>query len=182
MKFISVNPLTPLPFLVSAAFHHLPEFSLLYFLIFLHESAHFLAALLLKLRPRAIHLLPWGCMLSLDAFPEGLRGAIVYFAGPFLNLALFALGFFPRENVLLALFNLLPAVPLDGGEILSLVFPKAAGTVSVVCVIVLTIISLWLKTFPFIPLLLVILLLFDKKSSKERALTRRAEEILNKKC
>lgn len=182
MKFICVNPLTPLSFLLSALLNKLPEFSLLYFLIFLHESAHFLAAFALRQHPRAIHLLPWGCMLSLDSFPAGLRGAAVFFAGPLLNLILCVLGFFPRENLFLALFNLLPVVPLDGGEIVSLVFPKAAEALSVLCVLFLALLSVWLKIFPFIPIFLAFLILSDKKSSKERALAHRAEEILNKKC
>ena len=181
MSMISINPFTPLAFLAAFFFDALKDFSTLYLFIFLHEGAHFLTAKFLHEKPKKIHLLPWGCMLSLTSPPYGIKGAAVFLAGPLLNLILFFLGFYPKQNLVLALFNLLPVLPLDGGEIVALLFPRGAFFISVVAVAALFIFSFYFKIFPILPIFLTLLVLFDKKSRIEREITRCAARFLDKK-
>lgn len=180
MKLIRISPFLPLPFLAALYLGHLRDFALLYCLIFLHETAHFTAALILHLKPKSIHLLPWGCMLSLSSVPKGKRCAIVFAAGPFFNLTLFALGIFQRENLLLTLFNLLPVMPLDGGMIVSLLFPRAARAVSYCAIAALFFSSIYLKMPPVLPVLLLLLTLFERRRSAEKEITLKIRKFLLK--
>lgn len=132
---IRLNPL----FLAAALFCFFTgaglEFLLVCLIILLHELAHGLTGRLLGLKIGEIELYPFGGVarieeqLELEPYIEK-RLAL---AGPALNLALAGLGmiiyarlegdpalvlFFIRANLVLALFNLLPALPLDGGRIL----------------------------------------------------------------
>lgn len=180
MKPIRISPLLPLPFAIAFYFGRLKDFALLYCLIFLHETAHFGAAQGLHLKPKSIHLLPWGCMLSLSQVPSGRKAALVYAAGPIFNLALFFLGIFPRENLLLAVFNLIPVMPLDGGMIASLILPRGCRVISYCAAALLFFASLYLKMPPVLPLLLLLLILFERRRSREREITLKIHKFLLK--
>jgi Zn-dependent protease/predicted transcriptional regulator len=110
----------------------------------LHELGHALMAKWLHYRTKDITLLPIGGMARMDEFPENPRHELaVAFAGPFVNLIIALLlyplfywlknipAFFTTlsitgdsflfnlilVNIGLAVFNLLPAFPMDGGRI-----------------------------------------------------------------
>lgn len=111
------------------------EFLLVCLIILLHELAHALTGRLLGLKISEIELYPFGGVARMEEQLE-LEPYIerrLAWAGPAVNLALAGLGmiiyarltldpalllFFIRANLVLALFNLLPALPLDGGRIL----------------------------------------------------------------
>ncbi len=180
MKYIKLHPLTPVTFAAAFFLGFGEYFSKLYFLIFLHELAHLLAACIFGERSPSIRLLPYGCMLTLSDPPTGLKAAVVFSAGPLFNLAAFAFGFCPEANLLLAFFNLLPVPPLDGGMIILSLFPKASLPVSI-----LTDILLFFAAFRFkMPLLLPIVLLFfiltGKKRRIELSVSRAARKFLGK--
>lgn len=101
-----------------------------------HEIAHLVVAWVLGVEVESVHLTPFGGMARMD---PGLRTdpqgeALISLAGPFQSfflagLALFLTGdhylwdqrlvrFFFEINVNLAFFNLIPALPLDGGRAL----------------------------------------------------------------
>lgn len=99
-----------------------------------HETAHALVARRMGVTVNTVELLPFGGVAR--AGPElavhPVREIYVAAAGPACNLALFGTGvalknygiwhdelgsFFLQCNLLVALFNLLPALPLDGGRI-----------------------------------------------------------------
>lgn len=96
-----------------------------------HELAHVLICRLLGVRVREIELLPFGGVAKLDGLSEAgtRKEAIIAAAGPVASLALAAFTlpfltefqetakFFFDTNVTLAAFNMLPALPLDGGRI-----------------------------------------------------------------
>ncbi len=99
-----------------------------------HELAHALAAGAFGLRIRRIELLPFGGVAEVDGLELADPGveAVVALAGPLHNLLCLAAGFllqahgllspgrgqfFLEANAALALGNLLPALPLDGGRV-----------------------------------------------------------------
>lgn len=112
---------------------------LVFLLVTGHELAHALVARALGIKVKEIELLPVGGVARLEGPLElrPLADIAIAAAGPAFNLILlllFWLGkklnwpegldyswpgmqFFWRMNVLLAVFNLLPALPLDGGRI-----------------------------------------------------------------
>lgn len=113
--------------------------------VFLHEVAHALAARAFGRRVAEIVLTLWGGHTSFDAAAlTPLVNGVTAVAGPAMNLAIAGaarasleviaedtlagaiLAYVAWANVMLAVFNLLPGIPMDGGKVLeSLVW---AGT------------------------------------------------------
>ena len=114
-----------------------------------HEGAHLIAARNLGLSAARVTLYPFGAVMRLDALLSNGRGEwIVAAAGPLGSLIFAALlklfepllptdawiGRMVETNLVIALFNLLPAFPLDGGRIfrallLRVAFARTARTV-----------------------------------------------------
>ncbi len=122
---------------VLAFYGYLGETVILFLLVFAHETVHLLVARSRGLEIGAVELFPFGGVATiedaLELDPE--TESIVSLAGPLFNFFLAAAGllvyakvpawqeseflqFFIRSNLALAFFNLLPALPLDGGRIL----------------------------------------------------------------
>jgi len=110
--------------------------------ILFHELAHIITALALKGKVRSLDVLPLGFKAAISDMPEKrLAGIAVYSSGPFVNVLLCILFFSLRTfntglsylnlaasvNIYLAVFNLLPALPLDGGQIMNLLLADRVG-------------------------------------------------------
>lgn len=103
--------------------------------VLFHELAHMLMAIGLGYKVRQVELLPFGAVARIDNLADaGATSEImIAAAGPLVSMALAVLcyssskevgswqnicQFYGEINLMLALFNLLPALPLDGGRIL----------------------------------------------------------------
>jgi len=114
--------------------------------VVLHELGHALAAAHYNIKTRNITLYPIGSIATMERLPaKPVQEIVISFAGPLVNLliAALALPFIPYYvpfwqsanvinqlqpgtfmlylhtiNIMLALFNLIPAFPLDGGRVL----------------------------------------------------------------
>jgi Zn-dependent protease len=109
--------------------------------VVLHELGHALAARRYGIGTDNITLYPMGGIASIERMPEEPDQEIaIALAGPAVNFALAALGglvwsfstsefalLFVISNVLMGLFNLIPAFPMDGGRVLRAVLARYMG-------------------------------------------------------
>src|SRR6266487_4132654 len=125
----------------AAAIHGVVLILLLFLCVVLHEFGHALAARSFGINTPDITLLPIGGVARLERMPEEPKQELlIAIAGPMVNVVI-ALGLFVAGgaqafvnpstvegggfiaqlmtiNILLVLFNLLPAFPMDGGRVL----------------------------------------------------------------
>lgn len=121
----------------------LKEYGIAFVSIVLHETGHIAAARIFRVLPTSVSISPTGFSADIPDMNCSRKALLlIYSAGPVANLLLFAAGLaagfvFPAAgelikllsvtNLLLALFNLLPVFPLDGGRILLLLLSGNLG-------------------------------------------------------
>lgn len=122
-------------------FHYLDTYVIFLIFVIFHELAHLFFGIIIGGKPKTICLNPLG--LSLEFYSYGkdksLNKIMLFFSGPLINFV-FAIIFMKFEilpeyrekivytNLALALFNLIPIIPLDGGKILSEIIKIFFGT------------------------------------------------------
>ncbi|MFB5678513.1 site-2 protease family protein [Paenibacillus terreus] len=129
-----LHPLFVLIMLASVFTGHFIELITLFAIVLIHELGHAAAAALLGVRVVSIQLLPFGGVAEVEdrGCLPAWKEIIIALAGPLQNglmiLALLLLKSFYwvnndfaayaiHGNIIIALFNLLPILPLDGGKI-----------------------------------------------------------------
>ncbi|WP_267384506.1 site-2 protease family protein [Cyanobacterium sp. uoEpiScrs1] len=119
---------------------------LLFFSVVVHELGHSLVALSQGINVKSITLFLFGGLASLEKESDTpLKAFLVAVAGPAVSLAIFALlsiilvnfsfntpitailSLLTSINLILGLFNLIPGLPLDGGNILKALVWKITG-------------------------------------------------------
>ncbi len=129
---------------VEAAWRGTALISLIFLCVLLHELGHVFAARCYGVKTRDVTLWPFGGIASMDEMPEKPgQELLVALAGPAVNVAIAALLLLwrgPRldpanltriddpavslaaklagANIVLVLFNMIPAFPMDGGRVL----------------------------------------------------------------
>jgi len=132
---VNIHPLFVLSALAACVAHMALQVAILFLCVLLHELGHAAVARALGYKVEAIELLPFGGVVKLANGDLGCvprHEALVAIAGPAVNLGLGWLGLtlaasgvssseayraWVALNLWLAVFNLLPCLPLDGGRL-----------------------------------------------------------------
>ena len=134
-------------------------FAYYYLFVLMHELSHILVALILKVDVKEIELLPIGINAKYENKISLIRELIISLAGPIASI-IFSIIFenetFVFMNICIAIFNLIPIYPLDGGRIvqstLKMIFGEYIGkklsyTITKFFLIILSLVSLFLAAY-----------------------------------
>lgn len=110
------------------------------FLISMHEVGHIVATMFFKQKIQGIKITPLGFFLKIKDFEKlsTIRKTLILLAGPLVNISIsvffytynYIFTFFWQASLAIAIFNLLPIYPLDGGRIICAVLSKKIGTIN----------------------------------------------------
>jgi stage IV sporulation protein FB len=120
------------------------DLTILFFIIFIHELCHTLAARVYGLKVREIELMPFGGVARIESILELNPGIEIFIAsaGPIANLIMAMIIVFLNSyygalldngsrfiemNLMLAGVNLVPALPLDGGRMFRAILTGVVG-------------------------------------------------------
>ena len=135
--------------------HQLSNYLIIMFFSVIHEIGHIIFALILKIKPEKIEIMPFGLRASFntDFNEDKIKEIFITIAGPLTSLAL---TFFCKTqesvyaNILILIFNLIPIYPLDGGRIVKGILhiklgairtEKLINPISYITMIIVTVIS-----------------------------------------
>lgn len=166
-----IHPLTIPFFILIGATPYKSRFFLLYFFVFLHELSHMAVSIILNEKVSSLRLFPWGCTLNLSSLPGKSHSLPILMAGPLFNLIMYFLDIFPTENLSLALFNLMPVMPLDGGVIVNIIFGRAAFFISVIFIAFTIALCLYFHFPPILPILLAVVLFIGEKNRFDKTIS-----------
>ena len=84
---------------------------------------------------------------------------------------MFFLNIYPKENLALALFNLMPIIPLDGGMIISTLMPNFSSFISIAFILFLFVFCIFIRTFPLLPIFLLLVFIIGEKSKADKTIS-----------
>ena len=131
---VKINPLIVLFIVYFYLINKIESYLILITFILLHELGHIIVGSVLKFKIDYIAIVPWGISIRFKEEYDDISGKVkrnlkkisVAFAGPAINIICILLFILTKvessecvyANLLIAIFNLLPIYPLDGGRIL----------------------------------------------------------------
>ncbi|KKO51312.1 M50 family metallopeptidase [Paenibacillus sp. DMB20] len=133
---LSLHPLFVIVMLASVITGRFLELLTLFGIVFIHELGHAGAALAMGFKVRSIQMLPFGGVAVIEDVEgrlNAVREIVIALAGPLQNAIMIGaaltcqsaglgdgpfLSYIIQGNLIIALFNLLPILPLDGGKVL----------------------------------------------------------------
>ena len=141
----------------------------------MHEIGHLIALLIFGGRAKEINISFYGIGLKYDYSFSFLKELLLFSAGIIVNLLLCLLNINRNINLSLALINMLPLYPLDGGRILKLILNKLFylnvsdyifKTVSFIVLALLVLYSIYAKNYSLI-LIIIYIIIFSLNNTFE---------------
>lgn len=138
-KKLEIHIWTVLLFVLSYFFDFLEILVISYIITAIHETAHILTAKRCKIKTEAVEILPFGITMRIAGsnIADTSDEIKIASAGPLSNflIAYFTYGFYNGDfklyiitaSIAMGIFNLLPALPLDGGRIMRAILVRKLG-------------------------------------------------------
>ena len=111
----------------------------------IHEVGHLIAAIMLNIKFQRFKITLFGFNLDADLENVSLiKKIILFFAGPFFNIIVFCMlrytkyYNFANINIFLSIVNMIPIVPLDGGNLCKAVLESILDSMAVCRYIIMT--------------------------------------------
>lgn len=193
---ISINVEIFLFILLFILIKQIKLYSIFILFILIHELTHMLVGILLGLKPKKFAIMPFGFKITFDEIKSTknveLKKIAVAMAGPAINLIIMCIGILFNlsetiiySNLVIALFNLIPIYPLDGGRILKSVLNikletkkayKITNKVSNISIVILTalcsILILYIKNLKLIFVLAYLWYVVIKENKRYKIIKR----------
>ena len=187
-------------------------YAILMLFAFIHEIGHLLAGLILKLKPKLIRITPFGLSITFEGYGENVHNKanrnkiFIALAGPVTNIILVIIFMLIPDwnfivskeilvysNLIIAMFNLMPIYPLDGGRILENVLKykmnniksveitnKVSNLLAIIITILAIIFVFYIKNIAVFFVILYLWYLIVKENERFRLLKKAYNVIENK--
>lgn len=197
---IKINLQIFLFIIIFALTHQIDIYACIMIFSLIHELGHMIAGILLKLKPKALSFMPFGISLTFETYEYKrlveIKKIFIALAGPLTNFIICIITSFLHtipeikqtiiySNILIAIFNLMPLYPLDGGRILKGIIrlkckeieaDKIVNNISNIIVILLTVISsigiLYFKNIAILFILMYLWIIVINENKKYGIKTR----------